>query len=83
MTPSPSNHVHTVSCTTPHCRLPVARVIGGAFVFIAKHHGEKHIISLSLADLLELIGANNDTNLLTPREKSSILAAEDRAVISS
>lgn len=74
---------HTVQCTKDNCTLPVAEIVNGELVIMARHHGEKHYARLSVVDLVALIAANTDTNLLTPRETSSILAAEGRTVISS
>lgn len=69
---SPAAHVHTVQCTEENCRLPVGRVVNGELVIMAKHHGEKHFAKFSVVDLIALISANIDTNLLTKRVKTDI-----------
>ncbi len=54
-----------VFCTEPHCRLPVGRIVNSALVIVSKHHGEKHSVSIPLADILRLISEQSEINPLT------------------
>jgi hypothetical protein len=57
-----------VSCTDPHCSLPVAKIINGALVIESRHYGKKHqgVISLEwLRDQLEKDSlTNRELNML-------------------
>lgn len=35
-----------VNC--PHCNLPAGKIVNGAFVFQARHHGETHHVAVGL-----------------------------------
>jgi hypothetical protein len=54
----------------PECSLPAGRIINGALVFTARHHGQKHEVVVSLDTLRKM---------LTQSEKSVL----DSAVMAS
>lgn len=43
----------TVSCA--HCRTPVARITPEGLVITSRHHGRRHVTTISLERLAELL----------------------------
>lgn len=63
MPPSPSNHIDTVHCTDPNCRLPAGRIVNGALIYTTHH---KHECVISLAWLRDILEKNSLTNGVQP-----------------
>jgi hypothetical protein len=64
-----------VSCTDPHCSLPVAKIINGALVIESRHYGKKHQGVISLEWLRDQLEQATETKSLTNSDKTVIRCA--------
>ena len=50
------------------CHLPVAKVEGGYLIVVARHHGERHAVRISLAELQNLLTTRDSTVIESARK---------------
>jgi hypothetical protein len=49
-----AEELQVLHCRT--CGLPYAKIYGGRLIVLSQHHGEKHVNSIDVEELLALLG---------------------------